>query len=360
MRAARRATRRVWADAAGMRRVAALRHPPVAVGGRPAFHGSTALFQAMLSASNGVATICSARTWECEARYTQDGRNGISTAMLRGDPISQDMQGEVPDIQRDYMRQAEVLSSFWDLSKPVLVTKWVPWVGLETRQPWGRVDGLKHNSVLMKTSGYNEPPHLFRATVDLLNDSRAMPLPLLHAGIRHLPFATVLMYRPWCLWPLSSHAREQRDSMGLARWAAQEVGFMEDLRAKLTVHRAAARPVLLVSLAELLWRPERFETLLGAFAPCLGRVDLSFLPRLGRDIYPDNSFGHVDGSLRSYGESKDPASCCSYDVEAAVCSEPPSARYRGSDVGVRARAEEVEGYLQAQVDQAHRDLLSER
>ena len=134
---------------------------------------------------------------------------------------------------------------------------------------------------------------------------------------------------------------------------------MENLKVKLTVNRAAARPVLLVSLAELLWRPTRFEQLLAAFAPCLGRVDLSFHPRLGRDIYPENHFGHVDGSLRGYGESKDPVACCSYDVEAAACSEPPEARYRGADGGVRARAEEVETYLQAQVAQAYRDLLSE-
>ena len=132
--------------------------------------------------------------------------------------------------------------------------------------------------------------------------------------------------------------------------AEEELGQLEAITAKLRIHRASARPVLLVSLADALWRPERFTQAIDTFAPCLGGVDLTFVPTLGVDIFPENRFEHVEGSIRSYGQAKDPVQCCSFDVEASQCTEPPARRYKGLDMEQRARAEYLEHYLQASLN----------
>ena len=124
---------------------------------------------------------------------------------------------------------------------------------------------------------------------------------------------------------------------------------LETIRAKLEAHRSAERPVLLLSLADALWRPARVASALLAFAPCLGSVDLSWTPRLGVDVYQANEF-HVQSSLQGYGQVHDPRECCQYDVAAAQCTQAPGALYRGADADVRTRAMAVQDWLQREIE----------
>ena len=86
-----------------------------------AYHGSTALFQLALS-SPAAASICSAGSWQCEARG--DSWKGDKVKLSRQDTT--DALGPIPRVQLDFMREAEVLANFWDLRKEIFISKWVP------------------------------------------------------------------------------------------------------------------------------------------------------------------------------------------------------------------------------------------
>ena len=97
--------------------------------------------------------------------------------------------------QIECIEELRGLSRIWNLSLPVLVTKWAP--------------------------------YFIPSSADLEALNRAPPVrALAAAGVRRLRYATAALYRPWCLWPLSSDAQKERRA-NLTKWAHEELGFLE-------------------------------------------------------------------------------------------------------------------------------------
>merc|ERR1711924_500634 len=74
--------------------------------------------------------------------------------------------------------------------------------------------------------------------------------------------------------------------------------------------------VLVINLADLMWRPWRTRERIQNFMPCLGELDVDYVPKLGDDLVIGNLW-KADGSARAFGETIDPSSF--YDVESQTC-----------------------------------------
>jgi hypothetical protein len=161
----------------------------------------------------------------------------------------------------------EVLSRFWDLRRPVLLIKL-----------------LKDPMMRMTTA--------------------PLPLRMVEAGIRRLAPFVVQMWWPPCLLPLS-----RRFVAAYADPPRVEQRIHERLAARHRELRAAGVPVLLVSYADLLWRPNRTLARLKAFVPCgaLRGITTDFEPVLGRDVFPGNHW-KVQGTVLGFARAHPPRS----------------------------------------------------
>ena len=253
----------------------------------PGFHGSTAL-QSVLMSARGVTTLCKADVWQCEADNVLCSNEPTRSL---GYTCQQPYQVTVPN----GTLVLEILSRYWDLSRPVLLAKYLPNAFIESASPPGAHDG----------------PSLLKLT--------AVPLPhsMTMAGIRRISFRVVQMWWPSCLLRLS---KKLFHHPGLKRrYAETNTTAMDSER---QIHekqahehrelRAAGVPVLLISYADLLWQPDRTLARLRAFLPCRAgeRISVDAEPIMGRDIFPNNSW-KVKGSIRSFG-AQHPASSLGY------------------------------------------------
>ena len=222
----------------------------------PAYHASTAL-QGLFMSSPSIATLCSSREWECEGRRIMQ-HHGFSEFG------HEDGTGRA----WDYSTLLRLYSQFWDLSKPLLLEK---------------------------------TPNQYMRTATMLSalSQAALPLRMLDKGVRVLKRAYVLMWRPFCLWQLSSHAHEA-GAPTKSDWLEDEIRTLEHLVADHRLLILADEPILVVSYADVLWQPESVVSQLEDFLPCAGRLDADFVPQMGVDIFEGNHWKAV-GTVRQYG-----------------------------------------------------------
>lgn len=96
-----------------------------------------------------VATLCGARTWQCEAHFLR------------------------PCEKVSYARELQVYTDHWNLSRSILLVK----------------NASKFFTLRVAS---------FRCA--------QLPAAMRVAGIDHLTRAVIFMWRPICLWPTSTHA----------------------------------------------------------------------------------------------------------------------------------------------------------
>ena len=321
------------------------------------YHGSTALEQTLMSASS-VATLCNGMQWQCEV---QAGAADDSNRCMYCDPrhhrhelaVTEPHQclacASPPFAENNteaYRLTLDVFEPFWSAqhNRSVLAVKWAP-------LHYGPVEGPhRGNSGITWDDDVVDPPPRFWRQFE----TRGVPRSLAAAGVRRVRWALVLMHRPWCMWRLDSHAREEREGRGVAGWAWLE---LQQVEALVALHRKLSQagvPTLVTSLADLLWPEQphapqhRAADRLQAFAPCAGRVELGFEPVMGRDVFELNLMKTCTGrgcsSIRSYGDANPPASL-GFDASLGRCDEAPEQLYAGLDADARARAATAEDYL---------------
>ena len=151
-----------------------------------------------------------------------------------------------------------------------------------------------------------------------------------------------MQHRPWCLWPLSHHARKLR-LRDLKKWAERQLSNLEMFVAQHKVLVRLGVPVLMLSFSELLWSPTRYIDRYKNFAPCLPSPNPNMDVIMNEHIFPENSL-KLQGSVASFGSMNPPAECCNYSH--SHCREPPDILYRGLDPQDRTRAAALERYIE--------------
>ena len=322
------------------------------------YHGSTALEQTLMSAPN-VATLCNGMQWQCEA---QAGAADDSNRCQYCDPRDHRHQLSVTEPHEclacasppfaenntaAFRLTLDVFEPYWRAqhNRGVLAVKWAP-------LQYGPVEGPQRGNSGMHWHDTPDPPQQSWREYE----TRGVPRSLAAAGVRRVRWALVLMHRPWCMWRLDSHAREERESKGVDGWARSELQQTEQLVALHRKLSQAGVPTLVMSLADLLWADEqphaharhRAADRLQAFAPCAGLVDTGFEPVMGRDVFELNLMKTCDGSgcssIRSYGDANPPASV-GFNASLGRCDDAPERLYAGLDADARARAAAAEDYL---------------
>ena len=265
------------------------------------YHGSTAL-ESILMSSAQLGTLCSADVWQCEGDHVLCNCGCDCTKYTRA-----------TDCQHGWAANACLKDE----------TKRDPgWNYSTALHVWSRHWPLHRHVMLEKT------PNIWRRVQSMVHGLQTAPIPPIMAsrGIQRLVPKVLLMWRPWCLAGLSSHARaEQRANY--SRWVRKELVFYNGVF--VARHRAlteARVPVLCVSYADLLFRSRLTLARIERFLPCLGRLDASFVPVMGRDIFPGNEW-KVRGSVAQY--SAQPAAVAarsSMSSDGLSCRDPGGSR----------------------------------
>ena len=249
----------------------------------PPYHGSTALEQLLMSSRN-VSTLCKEGCWQCEARFLW--KNG-SECVKAGYSFS-------------FEKALKNWSAIWDLTRPVLFLKY----------------GQKADpSKLVVATGSQD---------FIAETSRNLPREMVTQGVTSLRLSILQMWRPLCLANLSSHFRKKNSSLQ-EKLVREEARLIEASAQEHHAFRAAGVNVLLVSYADLLWRPQIVVRRLSSkLLPggLLNGVNFNFQPKLGRDIFPGNKW-KVQGSLSSFAEANPPATL-GYDLKSRSCSDSTS------------------------------------
>ena len=217
------------------------------------FHGSTALQQALMSAKN-VGTLCAGDNWECEA-IGDERRCELCKAFDR--PASAlpciacvAKPHNVANGTEAFRSDLELFEPYWlaQPKKSVLAVKWVPiWPGTASWDVLATSDWGKPGGGVRPTPGF-----------DLEEiETTTVPKGMAKLGVKRVSWGVIIMHRPWCMWNMSSHARNSRER-DLKVWAVRELFLTEKL---IAYHRKLAYdhvPVLVTSYAQLLWRPDDF------------------------------------------------------------------------------------------------------
>jgi len=260
----------------------------------PQFHGSTAL-EGVFMSSPHVTTLCSSNVWQCEGHFIYAARN--------------EELHDATDILKTY-------SKYWDLRQPVFLDK-----------------------------GPRDHTKLLWERAEMVEEIRTdFPKAMTAAGITHLSMAYVLMWRPICLSWLSRQARQSIQD-NITAFAADELVIVEGMAESHKYLTSMGMPVVVVNLADMMWRPNESRRRLLDFLPCLESIDLGFVPSLGVDIFPGNEW-KASGSIQAFGASTDPDQCCSYDAKEQACATATNVFDLLSEEE-RDRANEATDYLLA-------------
>eukprot|EP00448_Togula_jolla_P019382 CAMPEP_0170590180 /NCGR_PEP_ID=MMETSP0224-20130122/11731_1 /TAXON_ID=285029 /ORGANISM="Togula jolla, Strain CCCM 725" /LENGTH=358 /DNA_ID=CAMNT_0010913957 /DNA_START=210 /DNA_END=1286 /DNA_ORIENTATION=+ len=238
----------------------------------PNNHGSTAM-EATLMSSPRLATLCSSNVWQCEGHKL----------------LEQQGHGTVVE-ELDTTLWLKTFSKHWDLQKSVLLDKKTKWMSL----------AIKEDTPLLEAT----PPRAMRSL-----------------GVRSLQTAYVIMYKPICLWPLSHFVVDHIRSK--PRLHAQRE--LDELEEQVQLHkylRSVGRPVLVVNYADLVWNSDITKKRLENFLPCLGSLDMDYVPKPGVDVFPGNNM-KISMGVKTYGQQSDPKECCNYQLP------EPESRRRG-------------------------------
>ena len=179
------------------------------------------------------------------------------------------------DPEWNYTTALDVWSQYWNLSRPVLLEK--------TPSQWKRIKTM--------ADGIMKAP---------------LPKRMHEAGIKSLEIRGILMWRPWCIYSVSQHARESIETMGMAAYLRKEHRTNRKLAAK---HRYLTEKlglkVLVISFGDLMWRREETVLRLQEFLPQLGKLDTDFEARLGIDVFEGNLW-KSSGPLSAFAAARTP------------------------------------------------------
>jgi len=258
-------------------------------------HGTSAL-QGLLMSSRHLTTLCRSGARQCSGANVMDKRG-------YGDHIG----------NWSYHQMLNIFGRHWDLHRRVLMDKAPMHVDDLTQTFEGAVKANFH-----------------------------LPVRFNQMRISHISPAYVLIWRPSCLWRLSANARNSYVSVGGHSFAYGEMRRYEELVQAHEYLTYVSAPVAVVNLGDVLWSSKRTVRRLEKFAPCLGKLDDDYLPRIGRDLVRENNW-RADGSVRVFGSSVDPNSL-GYNVKKGTCSRRTSLWLK-LDFGERRRAESAELFL---------------
>jgi len=264
----------------------------------PMYHGSTAL-ESIFMSSPKITTLCSAGTWQCEARLDFDG---IAHTICNLDSCV--------DLFSRYV-------NYWNMSQPILFEK----------GPRGM-----HAKVV-------------REYTEMQKERDENPAFFKEHGIADLKLAYVMMWRPVCLSLLSSHARQDARQNATA-FALAELTWLEDLVESHKFLTENGVNVLVTNLADMMWRVKASKQRLEEFVPCVGDLDFDYVPKLNKDYFPDNEW-KADGSVADFGRSVHPEKCCGYDVAQAKCTGSEGQFFDVLQGDLLDRAEKAVEYLQS-------------
>jgi len=228
----------------------------------PAYHGSTALESVFMSSSN-LATLCTADMWQCEGNKILAAEVGFSNNMSTW----------------NFSTMLDVYSKYWDLDRPVLLEK-----------------------------SPNQLLHVKAMREGLLRVQ--MPLRMQHHGVRALTLKYVMMWRPLCLWTLSTKSIASLTKTPRA-WILRELELYETM---VEAHRylsSVGQEPLVINFADLLWNPRATKARIESFVPCLGDLDFEKEIELGKTVFLGNHW-KLSGAVHSFAREHDPKSCCGY------------------------------------------------
>jgi hypothetical protein len=217
------------------------------------YHGSTALECVLMSSSN-VATLCSARVWQCEGGSILRREGGCADETCRW----------------NWDKSLGLFSKYWNLSKPFLLEK----TPIMVRD----IPGM-HQGLVSVEARY---PHQRQF---------------------------IMMWRPICLGALSSHRLTEE----------KELWMFETLVAGHKYLLEQGERVVVVNIADLMWRPSKSAWHLYKQIPDLGVLDMEYVPKIGKDIFPENMW-KVDKSVAEFGRAADPDKL-NYSVHEALCKD---------------------------------------
>lgn len=136
-----------------------------------------------------------------------------------------------------------------------------------------------------------------------------LPAKLQRLGIDDLEVTYIMMWRPVCLNAFSTHEETHDQRLEFNQ-------FEEMVKGHRYLVSEGAR-VVVVSFADLIWRPKESVLRLNKLMPELGPLDPEFSAIPGVHVVPGNQW-KAKGSVAEFGRSLDPASL-RYDVESSSC-----------------------------------------
>lgn len=184
----------------------------------------------------------------------------------------------------DFETMLTLYSGVWDLQKPVFLEK-------------------------------NPVQIMEFETADVGVRDASLPTGLRDLGVKKLGLIYIVMWRPYCLSKLSKEFLKNPDQK---KMEALEITY---LKQQVDAHKyltGQGEPVLVVNFADLIWQSTYTEERLNKFVPCLGTVDLDYLPVLGKDIFEGNGW-KAQGTPREFGAAVEPKECCDYDLKTNSC-----------------------------------------
>lgn len=190
---------------------------------------------------------------------------------------------------------------------------------------------------------FNDPQIRSALSEAVAAEAYSLPPAMIQAHIHRLLTAVIMLYRPWCMWSLSSHARAGLENDHL-QWAEENLEALQALEASHRRHVLAGRPSLMISYADLMWNSALVLQQLQCFLPCAGRLSLDSNLQLGRDIFEENKW-KVSGSVAAYGRTNRPEFVHYSLVEKGCTTAPIGFEHNQT---LQDEAKRVELYLRAQ------------
>eukprot|EP00448_Togula_jolla_P001163 CAMPEP_0170611684 /NCGR_PEP_ID=MMETSP0224-20130122/23319_1 /TAXON_ID=285029 /ORGANISM="Togula jolla, Strain CCCM 725" /LENGTH=363 /DNA_ID=CAMNT_0010937133 /DNA_START=45 /DNA_END=1136 /DNA_ORIENTATION=- len=220
-------------------------------------HGSTAL-ESVLMSSPKLATLCSAEVWQCEGRKLLE-----RTFQKNPDLVPMD-------------QVLETFSETWDLNRSVFLDK--------QTQSFPQLEG--EDDVVRNT----------------------LPRRMKAHGIEKLRPAYIIMYKPLCLWTLSHLVTKEvfKDPRAVAKFELKRLQQQVQVYEKFA---SQGRAPLVLNYAHLIWHPDFAKQRLERYLPCLGSLDMDFVP----EEVPGTGMKITMGT-QSYGNTFEPVSCCGWEA----------------------------------------------
>eukprot|EP00039_Didymoeca_costata_P013066 m.193209 g.193209 ORF g.193209 m.193209 type:complete len:405 (-) comp15664_c0_seq5:1740-2954(-) len=257
-----------------------------------AFHGTTAVQQALMS-NPDVSTLCKGKSWQCEGWKIDDvvkspkngpiSSRGEKKKLLKKNKIDKASSASIT-------RAFSKWSKYWNLSEPVLLEK---------------------------------TPSQVYIIEEMYNVIKKREFPKIYGDL--IP-VYIFVWRPFCLYRLSSHTRALAKDKGDAFAVNKELSILKLLLESAMKMRENQAPVLIVNYAELIWKPEVAEKRLHKFFECLPKgFNMSFVPHMGRDAFKSNKW-KPKGSVQGFGEKKHPDNF-GFSLADMVCEKNSSAGF---------------------------------